>query len=73
MTYFKLMGPPEAFYEEAIRYLNYYQPDLTSLTAQQEQHQLAVDLCLAALVGDGVYNLGQVVTNPIFEMSCQHT
>jgi 26S proteasome regulatory subunit N9 len=67
MTYFKLMGPPEAFYEEAIRYLNYYQPDLTSLTAQQEQHQLAVDLCLAALVGDGVYNLGQVVTNPILK------
>lgn len=67
MTYFKLMGPPEAFYEEAIRYLNYYQPDLTSAVAQQEQHQLAVDLCLAALVGDGVYNLGQVVTNPILK------
>jgi 26S proteasome regulatory subunit N9 len=67
MTYFKLMGPPEAFYEEAIRYLNYYQPDLTSPVAQQEQHQLAVDLCLAALVGDGVYNLGQVVTNPILK------
>jgi 26S proteasome regulatory subunit N9 len=67
MAYFKLMGPPEAFYEEAIRYLNYYQPDLASPTAQQEQHQLAVDLCLAALVGDGVYNLGQVVTNPILK------
>jgi 26S proteasome regulatory subunit N9 len=67
MTYFKLMGPPEAFYEQAIRYLNYYQPDLTSPVAQQEQHQLAVDLCLAALVGEGVYNLGQVVTNPILK------
>jgi 26S proteasome regulatory subunit N9 len=26
-----------------------------------DYHQLAVDLCLAALTGDGVYNLGQVV------------
>lgn len=67
MTYYKIVGPPEAFYEEAIQYLNYYQP------AQDEDgaklsHSLAVDLCLAALTGDGVYNLGQVVTNPILQV-----
>ena len=62
MNYFKIVGPPEAFYEEAIQYLNYYQPDDT-----KRSHALAVDLCLAALTGDGVYNLGQVVTNPILQ------
>ena len=62
MTYFKNVGPPEAFYEEAIRYLNYYQPTEADKT---KSHTLAVDLCLAALTGEGVYNLGQVVNNPI--------
>jgi 26S proteasome regulatory subunit N9 len=62
MTYFKIVGPPEAFYEEAIRYLNYYEPTETN---QAKSHTLAVDLCLAALTGEGVYNLGQVVNNPI--------
>lgn len=65
MTYYKLIGPPEAYYDEAIHYLNYYQP--TAENAAQS-HALAVDLCLAALTGDGVYNLGQVVTNPIVQV-----
>jgi 26S proteasome regulatory subunit N9 len=65
MTYFKLVGPPEAFYDEAIHYLNYYQPTAED---QKKSHTLAVDLCLAALTGDGVYNLGQVVTNPILQV-----
>lgn len=62
MTYFKIVGPPEAFYEEAIRYLNYYQPTEAD---KAKSHALAIDLCLAALTGEGVYNLGQVVNNPI--------
>ncbi len=64
MTYYKIVGPPEAFYDEAIHYLNYYQPPPEGI-ADGKSHTLAVDLCLAALTGDGVYNLGQVVTNPI--------
>jgi 26S proteasome regulatory subunit N9 len=67
MTYFKIVGPPEAFYEEAIQYLNYYQPSPDEEGAKLS-HALAVDLCLAALTGDGVYNLGQVVTNPILQV-----
>ena len=43
MTYYKLVGPPEAFYEEAMQYLNYGEGDA----------QLAIDLCLAALTGGG--------------------
>jgi len=65
VTYFKIVGPPEAFYEEAIRYLNYYQPTEDDAL---KSHALAVDLCLAALTGEGVYNLGQVVTNPILQV-----
>jgi 26S proteasome regulatory subunit N9 len=52
MTYYKLVGPPEAFYEQAMSFLNYAPP-----TATTNYQQLAVDLCLAALTGDGVYNL----------------
>jgi 26S proteasome regulatory subunit N9 len=70
MTYYKVVGPPEAFYDQAILYLNYYDVIPPSVAAEnqvvlQRQHQLAVDLCLAALVGKGVYNLGQIVTNPL--------
>ena len=70
MTYYKSVGPPEAFYEEAIHYLNYYTPptDDASPIEKQKAHGLAVDLCLAALTGEGVYNLGQVVTNPILQV-----
>jgi 26S proteasome regulatory subunit N9 len=64
MTYYKVVGPPEAFYEQAIRYLNYYSPGQED---QQKSYQLAVDLCLAALTGEGVYNLGQIVSNPILK------
>lgn len=69
MRYYKIVGPPEAFYEEAIHYLNYYQPPSKSSTTavDRKAHMLAVDLCLAALTGEGVYNLGQVVTNPILK------
>lgn len=62
MSYYKIVGPPEAFYEEAIRYLNYYTPEEADKT---KSHQLAVDICLSALTGEGVYNLGQVVSNPM--------
>jgi len=65
MTYYKLVGPPEAYYDEAIHYLNYYQPTDEN---KAQSHALAVDLSLAALTGEGVYNLGQVVVNPILQV-----
>jgi 26S proteasome regulatory subunit N9 len=62
MTYFKLVGPPESFYDEALHYLNFSTPEGI------KAHHLAVDLCLAALTGEGVYNLGQVVNNTILQV-----
>ena len=63
MTYYKVVGPPEAFYEQAMRFLHYAPPPDRNERAGgfTNYHQLAIDLCLAALTGDGVYNLGQVV------------
>eukprot|EP00536_Pseudo-nitzschia_multiseries_P017377 jgi/Psemu1/328521/estExt_fgenesh1_pg.C_15220002 len=71
MTYYKIVGPPEAFYNEAVDYLNYYQPkegDAAAAAADTKSQTLAIDLCLAALTGEGVYNLGQVVSNPILRV-----
>lgn len=66
MTYYKIVGPPEAFYNEAVDYLNYYQPKEGADTTKSQT--LAIDLCLAALTGEGVYNLGQIVNNPILKV-----
>ncbi|GAX10725.1 26S proteasome regulatory subunit N9 [Fistulifera solaris] len=69
MMYYKIVGPAEAFYEQAIQFLHYApSPGPTSSSRSSSSsstgvnyHQLAVDLCLAALTADGVYNLGQVL------------
>lgn len=63
MKYRKAVGPPEAFYEQAISYLNY-----TPLEQVQQPVQLAVDLSLAALTGEGVFHLGELVTTPILSV-----
>lgn len=59
MTYRKAVGPPEAYYREAIQYVAY-----TSLSdlSQEDRYNLATDLSLAALTGEGVFNFGEVVT-----------
>lgn len=60
MTYYKAVGPPEAYYKQAIQYLHY--TPLDSIT-QPGQVQIATDLSLSALTGEGVYNFGEVVHN----------
>lgn len=60
MTYRKAVGPPEAYYREAIQYLAY--TSLDSLSSEK-QLELATDLCVAALTGEGVYNFGEVAHN----------
>lgn len=60
-TYRKAVGPPEAFYREAISYLHY--TPLDTITPASEQFSLATDLSLSALTGKGVYNFGEVVHN----------
>lgn len=61
MTYRKAVGPPEAFYKEAISYLHY--TPLDTISPPSAQYALATDLSLSALTGDGVYNFGEVVHN----------
>ena len=63
MTYRKAVGPPETFYKEAISYLNY-----TAMQDIEDPYQLAIDLSLAALTGERVFNFGQVVTTPILSV-----
>eukprot|EP00549_Striatella_unipunctata_P015218 CAMPEP_0118722578 /NCGR_PEP_ID=MMETSP0800-20121206/31497_1 /TAXON_ID=210618 ORGANISM="Striatella unipunctata, Strain CCMP2910" /NCGR_SAMPLE_ID=MMETSP0800 /ASSEMBLY_ACC=CAM_ASM_000638 /LENGTH=400 /DNA_ID=CAMNT_0006630851 /DNA_START=68 /DNA_END=1270 /DNA_ORIENTATION=- len=66
MTYRKAVGPPEAFYKEAVSYLNYTPLESISIT---EQIELAKFLSLAALTGEGVFNFGQiVVSTPILSV-----
>eukprot|EP00563_Minutocellus_polymorphus_P013190 CAMPEP_0181064552 /NCGR_PEP_ID=MMETSP1070-20121207/24257_1 /TAXON_ID=265543 /ORGANISM="Minutocellus polymorphus, Strain NH13" /LENGTH=395 /DNA_ID=CAMNT_0023144865 /DNA_START=171 /DNA_END=1359 /DNA_ORIENTATION=+ len=62
MVYRKAVGPPEAYYREAVQYLHY--TPLDALPAD-EQLALATDLSMAALTGDGVYNFGEVVQHPL--------
>lgn len=61
MTLYKAVGPPEAFYTNALQYLHY--TPLPTLEASV-QYQLAQDMCLAALTGKGIYDFGQIVYHP---------
>mmetsp|Transcript_35802 Transcript_35802/g.85564 ORF Transcript_35802/g.85564 Transcript_35802/m.85564 type:complete len:382 (-) Transcript_35802:91-1236(-) len=56
--YHRVKGPASAFYQSALNFLAY--TPLTSL-APDEAHALAVDMALGALVGENVYNFGEVV------------
>ena len=58
MELYKKIGPAQEFYKHAIQFLH-YTPLFTMDPADSQA--LARDLCLAALVGEGVYNLGTVV------------
>ncbi|KAL3797138.1 hypothetical protein HJC23_000476 [Cyclotella cryptica] len=60
MTYRKAVGPPEGYYKEAIQYVAY--TNLSELS-QGDRYNLAIDLSLSALTGEGVFNFGEVVTS----------
>lgn len=67
MTYYKLVGPAASFYEQAMQYLHYAPSPPTEQdeandneTDRARRLTLAVDLCLAALTGEGIYNLTAV-------------
>lgn len=67
MTYHKAVGPPEAYYNQAIQFLHYTSLDTLS---SQRTYDLATDLSLAALTGEGVYNFGEVVNNNKALLDC---
>jgi len=63
MSYYKLVGPPESFYKQAMSFLTY--APMASKISAVNYDQLGIDLCLAALTGDGIYNLGELVDQPV--------
>ena len=63
-AYHKLEGPPEAFYSNALMYLNYADYDAMDPATKVEY---AAGVSLAALTGEGVYNFGEVVQLPVLK------
>lgn len=61
-TYHKMVGPPHAFYRDALMFLAF--TPMEGMTTD-ESYNLATDLSLAAITGDGIYNFGEVLTTPI--------
>ncbi|XP_077494263.1 regulatory particle non-ATPase 9 [Amblyomma americanum] len=62
--YHQQMGDHQAYYRDALRFLG-----CTALERipPDEQRQRAFALCLAALLGEGVYNFGELLAHPILE------
>ncbi|GMR36487.1 hypothetical protein PMAYCL1PPCAC_06682, partial [Pristionchus mayeri] len=64
-VYFKEIGDYASYYREALRYLGV--EDLTTLTTE-EKHVHAVLLGFAALLGENIYNLGELLAHPILNV-----
>jgi len=60
--YYKANDEPANFFSTALQYLGYTQ--LESIT-KEERVGLAFDLGLAALLGERLYNFGELIQNPI--------
>jgi len=61
-TYRNSFGPSVDFYKAALMYLAYTPIETINLSIQQ---QLAVDLCVAAITSEEIFNFGEVVATPI--------
>lgn len=62
--YYRIQGKHAEYYRTALRYLGCV--DLNDLSTK-EQVQHAFFLGLAALLGEGIYNLGELLAHPILE------
>uniref|UniRef100_A0A915P827 26S proteasome non-ATPase regulatory subunit 13 n=1 Tax=Meloidogyne floridensis TaxID=298350 RepID=A0A915P827_9BILA len=63
-AYQRQVGDYAAYYVEALRYLGC--EDLENLK-MTEREEYALLLCVAALLGEGVYNFGELLAHPILE------
>lgn len=63
--YYKVKGPADEFYKAAIQFLAYTPQDTLD---KVHQTGLAKDICLAALVGQNVFNFGEVIAQPILKI-----
>jgi 26S proteasome regulatory subunit N9 len=60
--FYMLSGPAEKFFDNALLYLAHKPLDKIG---GAEQRALAFDLCLASLVGENIYNFGQLLSHDI--------
>ncbi|KAL7076953.1 hypothetical protein ACQ4LE_003814 [Meloidogyne hapla] len=63
-AYQRQIGDYAAYYVEALRYLGC--EDVENLK-MSEREEYALLLCVAALLGEGVYNFGELLAHPILE------
>ncbi|XP_078098496.1 26S proteasome non-ATPase regulatory subunit 13-like [Mustelus asterias] len=63
-SYYQVVGDHAAYYREALRYLGC--TELTDLSMGSQQ-QRAFTLGLAALLGEGIYNFGELLMHPILD------
>eukprot|EP01104_Vermistella_antarctica_P019048 TRINITY_DN7289_c0_g1_i1.p1 TRINITY_DN7289_c0_g1~~TRINITY_DN7289_c0_g1_i1.p1 ORF type:complete len:405 (+),score=114.15 TRINITY_DN7289_c0_g1_i1:33-1217(+) len=62
--YHKVKGPPASFYTNALMYLVYEPLDAIPI---EKQKIFAFDLCIAALVGENIYNFGELLSHDILK------
>nr|CAG4643198.1 EOG090X05V9 [Ilyocryptus agilis] len=62
--YYRILGKHADFYRSSLRYLGCVELETLS-PADQKSH--AFHLGIAALLGDGIYNLGELLAHPILE------
>ena len=60
--YYQVVGPAEAYYKNALMYLAY--TPMTEMSSS-EQQSWAKSVSLAALIGEGVYNFGEVLAHDV--------
>ncbi|XP_066559455.1 26S proteasome non-ATPase regulatory subunit 13 isoform X2 [Amia ocellicauda] len=63
-SYYQVTGEHASYYRDALRYLGCMELQELPVDAQQQK---AFTLGLAALLGDGVYNFGELLMHPILE------
>lgn len=61
-SYYRTIGNHSEYYKNALRYLGCIKYETLSMTEQQER---AFYLSLAAILGEGVYNFGELLMHPI--------
>eukprot|EP00116_Pleurobrachia_bachei_P005552 sb/3465814/ len=62
--YYKVKGDYNNFYRDSLRYLGCI--DIDELTAKQQQEH-AFHIALSALLGDKVYNFGELLAHPLLD------
>ena len=62
--YYKVKGPATEFYKSSIMYLAY--SPIESLS-DERKFILATDMTIAALIGENIYNFGEVISTPVFK------